>query len=249
MQNKARVKTPHTPVLREICSVLLMLVWVAAGMFISELVVAYPMYWLLGDEAAQPFWNSIYAILSFTLRIILVILIPHLLGKKYHKPALTTTREELGLTDLPTWTDILLAPICFIAYYLIAISLTSLFSFFPWFDAAEAQDLGFTYLFAAPDKIIAFLALVVIAPIVEEVIFRGWLYGKLRAKYRLIPCVLLVSLLFGVLHTQWNVGVNVFAMSIVLCIEREITGTVYSGILLHMIKNGLAFYLVYILGV
>ena len=50
------------------------------------------------------------------------------------------------------------------------------------------------------------------------------------------------------MHGQWNVGVNVFAMSIVLCTLREITGTIYAGILLHMLKNTIAFVLVYIVG-
>jgi membrane protease YdiL (CAAX protease family) len=63
-----------------------------------------------------------------------------------------------------------------------------------------------------------------------------------------IASSLLVSLLFGVVHLQWNVGVNVFALSIVLCSLREITGTIYAGILLHMLKNGVAFWLLYVMG-
>ena len=61
--------------------------------------------------------------------------------------------------------------------------------------------------------------------------------------------ILLVSALFGAVHLQWNVGVNVFSVSVVLCILRELTGTIYSGIIVHMIKNGVAFFLVYILGI
>ena len=60
--------------------------------------------------------------------------------------------------------------------------------------------------------------------------------------------ILLVSLLFGVVHMQWNVGVNVFALSVVLCGMREITGTIYAGILTHMLKNGIAFFLLYVFG-
>ena len=59
---------------------------------------------------------------------------------------------------------------------------------------------------------------------------------------------LLVSVLFGLVHMQWNVGINVFAMSVVMCALREITGTIYAGILLHMLKNGVAFYLLYVAG-
>ena len=41
---------------------------------------------------------------------------------------------------------------------------------------------------------------------------------------------------------------NVFALSVALCVLREITGTIYAGILTHMIKNGVAFYLLYVMG-
>ena len=99
------------------------------------------------------------------------------------------------------------------------------------------------------ERVIAFLVLVVIAPIFEEIIFRGWLYGKLRAKMEAPIAIVIVSLLFGIMHFQWNVGVNVFALSVVLCALREITGTIYAGILTHMIKNGVAFYLLYLVGI
>ena len=72
--------------------------------------------------------------------------------------------------------------------------------------------------------------------------------GKVSDLWAMIISIFLVSLTFGIVHLQWNVGVNVFAMSIVLCGLREITGTIYAGILLHMLKNGVAFYLLYVLG-
>ena len=161
------------------------------------------------------------------------------------------------MRDLPTWTDIGLAPVGFIVYVLLAAGLTGLFSIFPWFDSEQVQDVGFSFLSSGFDRIVAFVTLVVVAPIAEEILFRGWLYGKMRsqllAKFSdrtsMIISIVLVSILFGFLHGQWNVGVNVFAMSIVLCGLREITGTIYSGILLHMLKNGIAFYLLFVLGV
>ena len=95
--------------------------------------------------------------------------------------------------------------------------------------------------------------LVVVAPVVEELIFRGWLYGKMReathGKFRTWVAIglpmLLVSLLFGLVHGQWNVGVVVFAMSLVMCALREITGTIYAGMLVHMLKNAVAFMLLF----
>ena len=95
---------------------------------------------------------------------------------------------------------------------------------------------------------IAFVMLAVLAPIVEEIIFRGWLYGKLRIKIPKWAAILVTSLLFGLVHLQWNVGITVFCMSVVNCLLREVTGTIYAGILVHILNNSIAFYLVYVMG-
>lgn len=160
-----------------------------------------------------------------------------------------TNREELGLAGWPTWTDVGLGPVGFLAGTLGAAVLVAVFQAFPWFNASEAQNVGFSVYVTGADRLIAFTALVILAPIAEEIIFRGWLYGKMRAKLSAPLSILIVSGLFGLVHGQWNVGVNVFALSVVLCVMREITGTIYAGILTHMIKNGVAFYLLYVLGI
>lgn len=242
---------------RTVGYVILLLVWVAASTIASQLVVGYLMLFLLGYESfTQPVWTAVYSALSYVVTMALIITVPLLIARKRHIDA-TLSRKTLGLRDLPTWTDIGLAPAGFIVYVLVAFLVTSLFSFFPWFDANQAQDVGFSVYISGTDRLIAFFTLVVVAPIAEEIIFRGWLYGKLRERLNqnisniasMIVSTLIVSILFGVLHLQWNVGVNVFAMSLVLCGLREITGTIYAGILMHMVKNGVAFYLLYILGI
>ena len=101
------------------------------------------------------------------------------------------------------------------------------------------------------EKLISFFCLAIITPIIEEIIFRGWLYDRLKVllpkKYSTFLAILIVSVLFGFIHGQWNVGVNVFTL-IIVCLLREITGTVYAGILVHILKNTIAFCLVYVFG-
>ena len=252
---------------------LLSLVWVAAAVIVSQLIVGYLMMWILGRETfSQTVPMAIYSALSYILAFVwIVFATPRIVvklkitnerkdGKHYINGRLAPRpigRNELGLRGTPTWTDIGLAPIGFIAATILAAGLVALFNIFPWFDASQAQDVGFNAYLVGGDRIIAFIVLVVIAPIAEELIFRGWLYGKLREvfntrladKWSMVMSILLVSLLFGIVHLQWNVGVNVFAMSVALCVLREITGTVYAGVLTHMIKNGVAFFLLYVLGI
>ena len=258
--------------LNTVLSILALCVWVFSVVLVSQLVVAYIMVNFLGKATIDSaLWNSIYFAVVYILAFLIIVFVPIAIknrqkkGKGHKKekekkeevvsPA--EIRKDLGLIDLPTWTDVGLAPIGFIVSLLLAALLVALFSAFPWFDAEQAQNVGFNALMPGFDRILAFITLVVVAPIAEEIIFRGWLYTKLRDKlnkkvsdaWGIIISSLVVSLLFGLIHLQWNVGINVFALSIVLCALREITGTVYAGILTHMIKNGVAFYLLYVIGV
>ncbi len=244
----AKKKPQKTPFWRQAITIITLLAWVAVVTIAVQYVIVFGLYFLIGrEQLTQPVWTTIATALIYSIATFLIIWIPVKILKKKHP-----TRTDLGLKGLPTWTDIGLAPAGFIAYLILAIILIAIFSNFPFFDATQAQELGYNIINGF-DRLVAFFALCIVAPIAEEIIFRGWLYAKLRNKIpgkrlSLILSILLVSILFGILHGQWNVGVNVFAMSIILCILREITGTIYSGILLHIIKNTVAFALIYIVG-
>lgn len=238
-------------------SVILMLIWVGVSVITSQFIVGSLMISMLGvNKFSQPLWTAIYMACVYLLTVVFVIWMPHQISKTRKKKQFLANRTELGLKGVPTWTDIGLAPVGMVVYLILAYVLMVIFNQFPWFNATEAQNLGFNHYITGLDRSLAFFAMVVIAPIAEEMVFRGWLYGKLRSKFSsettesisVIASSLLVSVLFGLVHLQWNIGVNVFALSMVACAFREITGTIYAGILLHILKNGIAFYMVYVLG-
>ena len=239
-----RKKHPVPKKLRTPLAILSLLLWVAIASIGVQYLVGYLLLWTIGvDRLGINMFNVLYQVISYAVTLFLVIYVPYKISKKGK-----TTREEIGLKGWPTWTDIWLSPLGFIAATLIAMALAALFSLFPWFNADEAQNIGYTTLLYGGDRIFSFIATAIIAPITEEIVFRGWLYGKIRSRLNMFASIFIVSLLFGLVHMQWNVGVNVFATSIVLCALREMTGTIYSGILVHIIKNGIAFYLVYVMG-
>lgn len=228
----------------------------AASVIAAQLIVGNLMLLILGRENfAQTVPTAFYSVLSYALAAFFIIYLPPRAIKKGRVEK--SDRTTLGLKGAPTWTDIGLAPVAYIVSLLGAAALVGLFSLFPWFNAEETQEIGFSIYLSGVDRVIVFFILVVVAPIFEEVIFRGWLYGKIRERLNgevselggIIISSLVVSVLFGAIHLQWNVGVNVFALSFILCLLREVTGTIYAGILTHMLKNGIAFYLLYVLGV
>lgn len=211
--------------------------------YAAQFIVGVPMLLILGSETLKtPLIATIFSALVYILSFIFL-----LFTFKHIKPLKApVTRNELGLNNLVTFSDIGLALAGFFGYLAFSAILTALFSIFPWFNLTENQPLLYSTLISPSGKILAALALVVAGPILEEVIYRGLIYSKLRKNHSLITSILIVSILFGFLHGQWNVGVDVFALSVVACLMRETTGTIYAGIILHILKNAIAFYMLFI---
>ena len=215
--------------------------WVGAVLFcVQWLFVLIFRATIPYDVLASNWFSAVYSFVVYAVSFVIIIAVPWRLLKN------GTSRDELGLRGLPTWTDVLLAPVGLGASLLVAGALTALLmAILPNIDWQQTQEVGFHGLYAISDYFIAFVCLVVLAPIAEEIVFRGWLYGKLRMRLSAIPAILITSVLFGIMHGQMNVGVVVFAMSIVMCLSRELTGTIWAGVLIHMLKNGIAFYFLF----
>jgi membrane protease YdiL (CAAX protease family) len=220
----------------------LLVAWVGIACISAQIIIGIPMIWILGKaKFGQPVWTTIYTALVYAMAAALIIFIPKLIKKAWK-----TSREKLGLKELPTFTDIGIGIIGFIATIVVAGIVLTFLDTLHLIDTGQAQNTGFSGLYSPFDRVVAFLSLAVFAPVAEEIIFRGWLYDKLKKHGCAASAIILTSLLFATLHGQWNVGITVGIMSVVMCIERELTGTIYAGIITHMLKNGIAFWLMYI---
>lgn len=244
---KAPSKIPQKQGWKTFFEVVLMMGWAMLILIGTQLLLGFLASRIFPLEALySTFGNVIFSVVSYLLAIFLIIWTPNKIPKV--RDFAKSTRERLGLKGLPTWTDIGLAPVGYIVTIVLTMGLTAIFSSFEWFNASEAQNLGYNFYMQGWERGVAFVELVIIAPMAEELIFRGWLYGNLRVRVPKVLAILLVSVVFGLIHMQWNVGITVFVMSVVACGLREITGSIYAGTLMHMINNGVAFYLVYIAG-
>jgi membrane protease YdiL (CAAX protease family) len=221
--------------------------WVVGCFFVAQLLVE-ALVWLLVtifnisfDLLNQTVLNTVLVAIIYTITLALVVVVPWLI-KKYR-----TTWVDVGLTRLPRWTDILLTPAGLIVYLICSAILIYVASLiFPWFKADQIQDVGFDQISQRYEYILAFVTLVVVAPIAEEIIFRGYMYGKLKKFVPIWVAIIVTSLVFGAIHGAWNLAIDTFALSIILCLLREFTGNIWASILLHMTKNGIAFYVLFI---
>jgi len=83
-----------------------------------------------------------------------------------------------------------------------------------------------------------FLALLcVAAPVVEETIFRGGLYGGLRRRCSLPAAALVSSAVFAAVHLNWASFLPVTALGAVLCVVYERTGSLLPAMAAHGIFN------------
>ena len=111
----------------------------------------------------------------------------------------------------------------------------------------QKQDIGFSQLNTVLEYGAAFVLLVIIAPFFEELLFRGYLFGAIRHRSGFVVSTLLTSLTFAIMHGQFNVGVDVFILSLFLCYLREKFDSIWPGMLVHAFKNGLAYVILFIL--
>jgi len=117
---------------------------------------------------------------------------------------------------------------------------------FPETNLDQEQVLGFENATSFGQQIIAFIALVVIAPIAEEILFRGYTFQGVRRKFSWPVAAVVSAGLFGLAHMQLNVGIDTFALGFVACVLLEKTGSLWPAILLHAIKNSIAFYILFV---
>ncbi len=88
--------------------------------------------------------------------------------------------------------------------------------------------------------LVTFVVAGVVAPIAEEVFFRGVLYGGLRARIGSAPALLVSAVVFTALHLSLELFVPIFVLGIFLAYLYQKTGSLYPGILLHSANNVVA---------
>lgn len=100
-------------------------------------------------------------------------------------------------------------------------------------------------LFKFRQTALLFVAMaVLVAPLVEETLFRGYLYPMFARSFGIAPSILLTGLLFGLMHGAqlgwtWGLVATLTLVGIVFTLVRARTGTVFASFLMHLGYNSL----------
>jgi membrane protease YdiL (CAAX protease family) len=83
------------------------------------------------------------------------------------------------------------------------------------------------------------LTLVVLGPIVEEIVFRGLLFGALAPRLGVLAAALITALLFGAIHGDLVLFPALAALGFIAALAYAATGNLVVAIALHTINNSL----------
>ena len=89
----------------------------------------------------------------------------------------------------------------------------------------------------------AFAALVIAAPVLEELLCRGVVLEALRARYGTLTAWWGSALFFGVLHLQPALAVNAFVIGLVLGYLYILADSLWATMILHALNNAVAYLL------
>lgn len=157
--------------------------------------------------------------------------------------------KMLGLTK-PSWNDLAYTLLGFAIYLpLLLLTLQAIDALVPQINLEQQQDIGFDNVSGALQLGLVFVSLVILPPVTEEILARGFLYLGLKKHMKQIYAVIITSLLFAVVHLQfgsgnpplWAAAIDTFILSVVLIFIRDKTGKLWAPIGLHMLKNYIAF--------
>jgi membrane protease YdiL (CAAX protease family) len=109
----------------------------------------------------------------------------------------------------------------------------------------DQEDIGGELGVGNPSVVIAVAAvlmIVLLAPIAEELFFRGFVFAGLRTRWSLWPAAITSGLIFGSVHAPTGITtvVPLAVLGFALCWLYDRTGSLWPCVIAHMINNGLA---------
>ena len=87
---------------------------------------------------------------------------------------------------------------------------------------------------------------VTLGPVIEELLFRGFLQPVVVDSFGVLPGILVTSVLFGALHLMqnafiWQSGVLIMIVGFVLGVVRHVSGSTRASAITHIAYNALPF--------
>ena len=108
------------------------------------------------------------------------------------------------------------------------------------FGETDDSQIIVRYFLEHPDlrhrAAVIFMA-VIVAPVAEEILFRGYFYGVIRRFGGRLPALLTSSMLFAAIHVHLPSMLGLSILAVTLCLLYERTGSLWATITMHATFN------------
>ncbi len=123
----------------------------------------------------------------------------------------------------------------FLLFLLVGIFLVIIYALFQRLGVS-LQQFVFT---SKQGSLLAFIILVVLTPLIEEIYFRGFLFRGLLLHNKAWLAYIISAGLFALLHPPLVVMINVFVVGLLLNYLVKETKSIWPGVLIHSLNNAL----------
>ncbi len=196
-----------------------------------------------------PSWNRIVPIYNFVTTIVFYAAMLGAVLLFAARAGMRGVWSRLGLVRPHLWVLPLMVPFA-VALQLLTGVISSLLSpLLGGMSNPQGCDISTGF---GTDPVLGVLAIAVIAPVVEEITFRGFIFGGLRGRLGTTWAVVASSVVFALAHTLsvggaiLLLGPSLFVAGVALALVYEKTKSIYPGMVLHASFNLVAVVLIFL---
>ena len=220
--------------------------WQALGLsFLFDIVlmflntptdIFYTVLSIMEVNTYNDFWYIVSTVLSCIYQFGTLLIITVFINKRFNTSNEVTNKFKIRKIDY------LFAPLLVISYIFIT---------YGWFDyilfsipTGDMFESAMEYFESLP-IVILLIETCIIAPIFEEVLYRGILLKGLINKYNSKRAIVYSALIFGIAHLNIPQGINAFLLGLILGTVFYYTRSIYLCMIMHFVNNLLVNFVYY----
>ncbi|SHK42450.1 CPBP family intramembrane glutamic endopeptidase [Paramaledivibacter caminithermalis] len=205
---------------------------IAALIFLLQVALLIPLH-IIDIIIAEIGFNEVNIYIDvigeILINILIILLIVKMIGKKQ--------KFNFKFKYKPSIKECLFALLLLGSHLLIFSNTIGVF--IEKIEVSEWVVEAFDEVFVNP--IIAFISLCVIAPVFEEIIYRGIILEQLSKRYSFTTSIIVSGLIFAFIHANIHQGVNAFFIGLILGFIYLKTNSLLLCMLWHFANNFLVF--------
>lgn len=220
--------------------------WQALGLsFLFDIVlmflniptdIFYTVLSIMEVNTYNDFWYIVSTVLSCIYQFGTLLIITVFINKRFNTFNEVTNKFKIRKIDY------LFAPLLVVSYIFIT---------YGWFDyilfsipTGDMFESAMEYFESLP-IVILLIETCIIAPIFEEVLYRGILLKGLINKYNSKRAIVYSALIFGIAHLNIPQGINAFLLGLILGTVFYYTRSIYLCMIMHFVNNLLVNFVYY----